>query len=385
MDVRQYFNPVDFSAFSEKIADSWKYSLGQSIDKSTKKFSGANQQKVDAVIFGVPCFDGVWEDHKLKSTNKIREELFSLAHLPGKLNIVDLGDLKPSANSKGTYLAIRDLIEYFSELNIVTLILGGSSDLSTGICEAFKSEKFLTLTSVDALLDVKKGKENFNSTNYLTRIFQKTPNLFQFNLLGFQRHLVAPELFTKTNGFGEHLSLGDLHDDLKKAEPVLRNTNVLTFDIKSVKHVEISGNNYMNPNGLQSDEICQLAKYAGLSNKLKVFGLFETKIKKDSFDIISKLVGQIIWYFLEGLSGKTNDLEHMNENILTYKVEIDGMEKPLKFYCCKENGRWWFEIQSFNYEKHIVACSETEYHKALNNEIPDLWLNYVQKIDSISK
>jgi len=153
--------------------------------------------------------------------------------------------------------------------------------------------------------------------------------------------------------------------------------------MKSVKYAEIAGSSYTNPNGLQSDEICQLAKYAGMSSKLKVFGLFETETKKDSFDITSKLISQIIWYFFEGLTFRKNDKGAADEKVLTYKVEIDGMEKPLKFFFCEDSERWWFEIQSINNEKHIVACSETEYHKALNNEIPDLWLNYVQKIDSI--
>lgn len=385
MDVKQYFNPVDFSRFSKKNADSWKYSLGQAIGKSTGKYTGTNLKKVDTVVFGVPCFEGVWDESKIKSTDKIREKLYSLANLSGKLNIVDLGDLKPSLTTKGAYLALRDLTEIFSELNIVTLILGGSSDLCTGICEAFKNEKIFTLSAIDAQLDVKKGQENFSSSNYLTQIFRKTPNLFQFNLLGYQRHLVAPELFLKTNGFGNHLSLGEIHDDIKKAEPVLRNTNVLAFDIKSVKYAEVAGSSYTNPNGLQSDEICQLAKYAGMSSELKVFGLFENETKKYNSDIAFKLIGQIAWYFFEGLTFRKNDQGAADEKVLTYKVEIDGIEKPLKFIFCENSERWWFEIQSFNNEKYIVACSETEYRKALNNEIPDLWLNYVQKIDSILK
>ena len=383
MDIKQYFNKVDFSLFYEKNTNNRKYSLGHAIDKSTEKLNEANLQKVDAVIFGVPCFNEVWDESKTKSTNRIRKELYNLANLPEKLNIVDFGDLKPSLSSKGTYLAIRDLVEVFAELNVATIILGGSSDLCAGICQAFKNEKFFTLSSIDAQLDVKKGQENFGSSNYLTWIFKKMPNLFQFNLLGYQRHLIASELFQKNNKFGNHFSLGEIHDDIKKAEPVLRNTNVLAFDIKSVKHAEICGSAYTNPSGLQSNEVCQLAKYVGMSSNLKVFGLFD--IEKTDPDVTFKLVGQAVWYFLEGLIFRKNDCGVNNKKVLTYKVEINGMEKPLKFLFCENSERWWFEILSLDNEKYIIACSETEYHKALNNEIPDLWLNYVQKIDSISK
>ncbi|MDR2910017.1 MAG: arginase family protein [Bacteroidales bacterium] len=385
MDIKQYFNPVNFTFFTKKIAGKWKYSLGRDIDKSTGKFTVTNIQNVDVVILGIPCFEGIWDESKIKSINKIREELYSLANFSGTLNIVDLGNLKSSTTTKGTYLALRDITEFFSELNIVTLILGGSSDLCAGICDAFSKEIFFTFSSIDAQLDVKKGRESFGSSNYLTHIFMKTPNLFQFNLLGYQRHLVAPELFLKTNEFGNHLSLGEIHDDIKKAEPVLRNTNILAFDIRSVKSAEIASNNHTNPNGLQSDEMCQLAKYAGMSNNLKVFGLFETDTKKDRHGITYKLISQIVWYFFEGLTFRKNDRGVTGEKVLSYEVEIDGLEKPLKFLFCENSGRWWFEIQSFNNEKYIIACSEKEYNKALNNEIPDFWLNCVQKIDSILK
>ncbi len=385
MDVQQYFNPVDFSVFSEKNLDNWKYTLGLSIEKTTLKLTEKTLGKVDAVLFGVPCFDGVWEEGKNSSTKKIREELYNLAGFNHKLNIADLGDLKISSGSKGTQLAIRDLVEYFSELNIVTIILGGSSDLSVGICEAFKSEKYFTLSSIDAFLDVKRGKGTIDSTNYLSRIFQKQSNLFQFNLLGYQRHLVSTDLFSKTNGFGEHLSLGELNENLKCAEPVLRNTNVLIFDMNSIKYAEIAGSSFTNPNGLQSNEICQLAKYGGFSNKIKVFGLFETEFKKDSFGITFKLAAQILWYFLEGLTNRTVVLEYLTNKILIYKVEVDELEKPLKFFFSKETSRWWVEIQSIRDEKIIVACSEKEYQQASKNEIPDLWLNYVQKIDYFEK
>jgi hypothetical protein len=38
-----------------------------------------------------------------------------------------------------------------------------------------------------------------------------------------------------------------------------------------------------------------------------------------------------------------------------------------------------------NGEKVTIACSEREYQQAANNEIPELWLKYVQKTDELSK
>lgn len=385
MDIRQYFEPVDFSLYTERIQGSWKYSLGYTIEKSTLKITESNIKKLEIVIFDVPNNNGKWEEGISKSTNKIREELYRLSHLSSKIKIADFGNLKTTSSLRGTYLALRDIIEFLNELNIITIVIGGSQDLSIGICEAFKNQNFFSLSAIDAYLDVKKGRDPFNSKNFLTRIFQKQPNLFQFNLLGYQSHLVAPELFTKTKGIGEHKRLGLLHDDLSVAEPVLRNTNVLTFDIGAIKYSEIAGSEFLNPNGLTSEEACQLAKYAGISERLKVFGIFETNIEKDPVGLTFQLSAQIIWYFLDGVINRTITNLNNSEKLRYYKVEVKNIDKPLLFKQCSETKRWWFEIQSLNGDKLTVACSEKDYQQASNNEIPEMWIKYIQKIDEISK
>ena len=55
------------------------------------------------------------------------------------------------------------------------------------------------------------------------------------------------------------------------------------------------------------------------------------------------------------------------------------------FYHHTETNRWWLEIQLLTGEKIYVACSEREYRQASNNDIPELWLKYVQKTDDLSK
>lgn len=385
MDVRQYFESVDFSLYAEKTQVSWKYSLGNTIENITTKTTESNIHKLEVVIFGVPCNNGIWEEGKTKSTDKTRSELYQLSKLNGKLKIADFGNLKSTHSLRGTYLALRDIVEYFNELNIVTVIIGGSQDLNIGICEAFKNHRYFSFSTIDSYLDVKKGRESYDSSNFLTRIFQKLPDLFQFNLLAFQSYLVANELFSKSKGIGNHLRLGILHDNLKEAEPVLRNTDVLTFDFNAIKYSEIAGSSFINPNGLSSEEACQLAKYAGISEKLKVFGIYETDIKKDSVGITFKLSAQIIWYFFEGIINRSNiDFEN-SDKIRRYKVEVNDIDNPILFLQCTATNRWWFEIESLNDEKIIIACSEREYQQASNNEIPELWIKYIQKIDEISK
>ncbi len=385
MDIRQYFDPVDFSGYQAKIKDAWRYSLGQDIEKSTGKLTLANINKLEIAVFSVPFYNGSWEKAKNSSTSRIREELYKLAAINKKMNVADFGQLKKTQSPKGILLALRDIVEYFTDLGVVSIVIGGSQDLTTGICKAFYNNPCFSLTSVDSALNIKKGRETFSPTNFLSRVFQNNPQIFQFSLVGYQGHLVPDGLLSKTKGIGAHIRLGVLRECLLKAEPVFRNTDVLSFDIGVLKYSEIPGSTYKNPNGLYSEEACQMAKFAGLSNRLKVFGIFEALGGKGDCEIVFKISAEIIWYFLEGYVNRTQKEKELPENLLTYKVEIKEIDEPLVFYHCAGTGRWWFDAGFFKGEKLMVACSEDEYKEASNNEIPEIWLKYIQKIDESSK
>jgi hypothetical protein len=169
------------------------------------------------------------------------------------------------------------------------------------------------------------------------------------------------------------------------AEPVFRNTDVLSFDLGAVKHSEAPGGNSFSPNGLRSEEACQLAKYAGLSNRLKVFGLFELDTEKDRDNLTAKLAAQIIWYFIEGFTARNNLHPNEDDNCIMYQVEVKYIDKPLVFYKNQETGQWWLQINSLDNKPNFIACSEKEYTQASNDEIPGLWLNYMQKLDDLLK
>lgn len=384
MDVRQYFNALDFTLFSEK-GNRWKYALGNAVNKTTEKVSASNLHKLDIAIIGVPVEKGVYVGKQTNVPNVIRRELYQLAGFQTKLNIADFGNLKAAKTQKAVMLALRDVVEYLNELGIVTVVLGGSQELSFGISQAFKNQRFFTLSCIDSMLDVKRGTESFNASNFLSRIFKTHANLFQFSLLAYQSHLVPVHLFDKVSGVNEHCRLGLLRDDISLSEPLLRNTDFLSFDISAVKHSEAPGTHTVNPNGLRSEEACQLAKYAGLSDKLSVFGLFGIDLLKDKDEVTAKLSAQIIWYLLEGQAHKPVGEANNTKNRIKYKVELKDIEQPLVFLQCPETSRWWMEVQSVHGEKVLIACSENEYRQASGNEIPELWLKYVQKIDEFSK
>lgn len=384
MDIRHYFDAVHFSDFFEPGSIQWKYSLGKEIEKTTLALSPENIYQLDVAIIGIP-FDSS-NDHNLTETiDSIRKEIYLLAKPNNLANVADFGNIKTAGSLKANLQALRDITEYFNELKIVTVVIGGSQDLTIGICEAYKTDAYFSLTCIDAFLDIKKGKESLNSSNYLSYIFKNQPHLFQFNLVGFQSHFVANEYLSKITAINQHVRLGLVRENILLTEPVFRNSDVISFDLGAVIHSEAPGSRNFLPNGLRSEEACQLAKYAGINNRVKVFGLFEIQPENDINNITLKLSAQIIWYFLEGISNRIQELPGINKDFIVYQVEVKNVDKPLVFLKNTISNRWWLEVPLMYGEPKYFACSEKEYNLASNNEIPGLWLKYIQKLDELLK
>lgn len=382
MDVRHYFDPVDFSKYALAGHLNRKYTLGASIEKTMNSYEPEKTEQIDIAILGIP-FDSRMEGSCSVVPDKIREQLYQLSKINTRLTIADFGNLRPSTVSKENYQAMSDLVDYFNEMDITTIILGGSQDLTIGICKAFQNDSFFSLSVIDALLNVKSGKELLTSKNFLSRIFKSHPEIFQFNLIGYQSYFVPSEYFLKTKGINQHLRLGQLRENMALVEPVFRNSDVVSFDIGSVKYANTTASNIISPNGLYSEEACQLSRYAGIASRVKVFGLFEIVPEDEIQPTTAKLASQIIWYFIEGFANRNNFI--LNANNTVYKVEVENVDQLLVFIKDQQTNQWWMEIKTITDEKRYFACSEKEYLQASNNEIPELWLKYVRKMDAILK
>jgi arginase family enzyme len=380
MDIRNYFDPVDPSLLTAYRGKAEKYFLGEAIAKTTENLTGSNFHDLDILIVSAPFDNGKIVDNQEHIVKRIRDYLYRLALPYRQPAIADLGNLKPATTKRGSFLALRDIIEFCKEMKVTTIVIGGSQDLTAGICEAYGNERFFTLSVADAMFDVKRGIEQFSSENFLTGIFKKLSGLFQFNLIGFQNHLVGKKLIDKYGISGEYLRLGQMRNDFLLVEPALRDSDVLSLDMGVISYGFAPATIQKNPNGFRGEEICRLARLAGLSNRLKVFGLFGICSGEDKDDQTLRLASEIIWYFIEGFGDRT-----VCSDRLTYKVEVSGLERPMIFLNETETGRWWFEISSLAGEKIVAACSEKDYRKAKNNEIPGRWIKFMQKMDNLSK
>ena len=154
--------------------------------------------------------------------------------------------------------------------------------------------------------------------------------------------------------------------------------------MSSIKQSDAPGNSTSSPNGFYGEEACQIAKYAGISDKVSSFGLYDLNPKFDRHNQTTHLAAQIIWHFIEGFYQRKKDYPFTDiDNYQKFIVHLVKINHDLIFYKSNKTDRWWLEIhfiKSLVNKKLIVACSYEDYQMACNHEIPDRWWKIYQKI-----
>lgn len=372
-----FLKPVN-EAVLEKIDGFHPSCLGKKLNLHNKENGLPDLADVKIAIFGV-C-ENRREDNPLKEIfdfDALRLALYGL--FPGNWHegIVDLGDILPGETVEDTVYALREVTAGLLEKNIIPLILGGSQDLTYAQYRAYDNYgKMVNLASVDSRFDLGDADAAISSTSYVGKMVVDRPyNLFNYANLGYQTYLNPPEeieLIEKL--YFEAYRLGDLSADFTLAEPVMRDADLVSMDMGAVS----SSTAYFlknQPNGFSGREICALSRYAGISDKVSSFGIYNLQ----NLDINQNnllLPAEIIWYFIEGVNFRKNEQNiSLGENSLKYNVPVDN--EVLRFYKSKRSERWWVEIPAFvnnKLKKHtFLPCSHQDYLDACNQEIPERW------------
>jgi formiminoglutamase len=320
----------------------------------------------------------------------IRKSFYQLFnHWPG-LRIADLGDIRAGHSIEDTYFALNQVLGTLIKLKIIPVVIGGSQDLTFALYQAYENNgQLVNIVSVDPLFDLGQEEEEFSAQSYLSRIIMHQPNyLFNFTNLGYQTYYVdkmAVDLM-KSLLFDVY-RLGFIKSRMEEAEPMVRNADIFSFDISAVRAADAPGNGNAGPNGFTGDEACRIARYAGLSDKISTFGLFEYNPSLDNAGITAELSAQIVWYFIDGVANRLNDVPSAgNSDFARYNVRIEGQDEPIVFLKSKTTDRWWIDL-SFGrsdrkkYERHhYVPCSKDDYDQAMKDELPDRWWQFFQKL-----
>ncbi len=305
-----------------------------------------------------------------------------------KFELYDLGSILPGETTGDTYFAVANACSELVKANILPVIIGGSQDLTYALYKAYeKLEQTVNLCCVDRTLNLGDPEGELSSNAFIGKILVERPcYLFNHAVIGCQAPYLAAretDLFDKL--YFDICRLGEFNQDFKKAEPHLRNADILSLDLSSVRHADYNAPE-AKPNGFYADQICQIARYAGISDKLSAFGIFE--IDPDGFsEHAASLVAEICWYFMDGYSQRVGDFPiGSKKDYLKFTVHLDDFKDEIIFYKSHRSDRWWMEVpypmeQGRKYERHyLVPCNHADYELAMKNELPDLWWKTYQKL-----
>ncbi|NOZ46803.1 MAG: hypothetical protein GXO79_08465 [Chlorobi bacterium] len=375
MQIFDFLEDIPF-----KIKDNNPYSF-INIISFLKEIKLTELNSFKLALIGIPEDRNSANSGSMYAPNKVREALFKLKTPVNSLKLVDFGNIKTGVTTNETYNNVKAVLSFCHNANLLPVIIGGSNNLITPVYFSFeKNTSLLNLTSINSnILDEEE--------NYLSDlIFSKNEKLFNYSNIGYQSYYVSEKLLNKLNNFNYNAyRLGNVRKNILDIEPVLRDTNLLDLNINSIKQSDAPGYYLPTPNGFYSDEICQIARFAGLSDCLQAFCLFDFNPEFDRNNQSSMLVAQIIWYFIEGFyNRKIEDPLNDKVNFTKFHVQHDSFNFKLEFLKSNKTGRWWLQLpfnsNLISNNPQFLACSYDDYNQASNNNIPDRIWKFYQKI-----
>jgi len=386
-----FFEPLDISEFLVSEETENHRRIGELIRVFDSPENFPDIEQTDLAILGVTeDRNAVNNEGCALGPNHIRKYLYSLYPGDFTLRLIDLGNLKRGHTAADTYFALSSVVSELMNSNIIPIILGGSQDLTYANYQAYQNlGHIINIVSIDNMFDLGKSEGELNAQSWLSNIILHQPNyLFNFANIGYQTYFLDQEALKLMNNlFFDTFRLGMVRQNLEEVEPIVRNADMLSLDISSVRYSDAPGNNNATPNGFYGEEACQIIRYAGLSDKLTSIGFYEYNPRHDPHGQTAHLIAQMIWCFLEGFYARAHDFPFRNEeDYIKYHVTISDHKQDITFYKSKKTDRWWMEIplaaeQRVRYDRHyLVPCSYADYQKATQEEIPDRWWMIYQKL-----
>ena len=390
MDISIFLEPVVEKYFSKAYRPG-KKTLGETIGIYRNENEFPNLEGVDLAIIGVKeergavdnkgCADGV---------DYIRKALYPLFNHWSQLHIVDLGDIRIGKELNDTYYAVNQVLTELMKSKIIPIIIGAGQDLTYTMYQVYEpTGKLINITAVDPMFDIGNDKESLNSHSYLSHIILHQPNfLFNFTNIGYQSYYVDTEnIELMKQLLFDAYRLGNIKQNIELAEPLIRNANLLSFDIAAIRAADAPGVKNASPNGFNGEEACRMTRYAGLSYKLSSVGFFEYNPHYDINSRTANLIAEMIWYFIEGFSMRQDDIPTLeSSDFKRYIVQIGENQNDIVFLCHKTTGKWWMDMSFLQnndqrYERHhFIPCSKEDYDQAMHNELPDKWWQFYQKL-----
>lgn len=391
MEIEVYLEPLKERALGFDFQSKQDTRLGFVIESYRTDQYFPDFTQADIAIIGVPedrnCLGNAGS---ASAPNDIRTQLYQLYAGFQNSKIVDLGNIKPGETVNDTYFALTEVVNVLLEYNVLPIIVGGSQDLTWPIYQAFeKRKRVMNIATIDSKFDIGNEDEPLTSKSYLSKIILQQPNyLFNYTNIGYQSYFVdqdSIDLMGKL--YFDIFRLGAIHNQIFESEPLLRSADFVSIDISAVRLSDSPACEHGSPNGFSGEELCQMTRFAGMSDKLSVIGFFEHNPLLDNNHQSSLLVAQAIWYLIDGFYGRKKELLSANKDqFIKYFVSIQNGAYDIVFYKSKKSDRWWMEVpypqdKKDRYERHyLVPCSYKDYEVACQDDIPERWWQALKKM-----
>ena len=383
MDL-DFFTPVSEELLDEVVATN---NLRSTIRIHSEEKAFPDLEGVKIAFFGV-LEDRLNEERTGEpfDFNNLRKDFYRL--FPGNwhLKMADLGDIQKGESVDDTYFAVQTVVSQLLKKGIIPVLLGGSQDLIYSQYRAYDGvESMLNLVNIDARFDLGDADKPISNRSYIGKIVVNKPyNLFNYSNLGYQTYFNSQEeIELMERLFFDAYRLGEVSGDISVVEPVMRDANLVSIDMGAVSAGALGNYRLGSPNGFDGKEICALARYAGISDKVSSFGVFEINSELN-FPTANMLIAQILWYFVEGVNFRKNENTiSAKKEFIKYQVPID--DEVLVFYKSPVSGRWWIEIpfvspSNTKLKRHtLLPCTQQDYLDACNQVIPERWYKTKRK------
>ena len=386
MDLNLFFSQVDESLFDDISPIS---AVSKSININSSKIPELKGH--DLALVGITENRGNEKNSGVTTAaNEIRRKFYRLKRGNGSYNIIDLGNLNNGVTLEETYGRLKEVCEFLIGQGILPVILGGSHDISLGQFYGYEGlEKLISVLNVDAMLDLEEsGPAN---SSHLHKMLVYEPNfLFNYSHLAYQSYLIeTSSIEVLERLYFETYRVGMLRQVLEEMEPVIREADMLSFDITAIRSSDAPGNVNAQPFGLTGEEACQICWYAGMNDKLSSVGFYEYNPEHDDdAKKTASVIATMAWYFIEGFYQRKNEGGFSSNDYLRYVVDMPGAQpSTIVFYKSKLSEKWWLEVPSeisvsaFG-RNSLVPCAYTDFQTANNGEVPDRFVNAMARLSS---
>ena len=348
-------------------------------------------QEADIAIMGVPETRNTYRNPSCSlAPDEIRRQFYQLYGWRKDVRIVDLGNLRLGSTAEDTYLAVAEVVSYLVENKVIPVILGGGNDIAFANYRAYElMERVANVVAIDSCFDLGEEGKPIRSDGYVTKMVLQQPNfLLNYANIGYQSYMNSPESVSMMESlFFETYRVGFMRRNLEEVEPVVRNADMVSLDISAVRRPDAPGCPHNSSNGFYGEEICQIAKYVGLSDKLSSFGIYEYDPTLDYNNQTSQLIAHVIWYFVEGFLYRQSDGQFKNKSdYRQFNISVSGSPDELVFYFSRKSGRWWVLVPIYQkngnqVRYYYLPCSKRDYDLACEDKVSERWLRTYHKVN----